>query len=152
MSSTIIVLFHMTKSRDGSLNFKAKDFNFEFEMKEDDNEKLMRTLTKATADHIYCHNLDLSQLSKMTLVPGDVKSGTFMLPVRIGDILGTRKEKVNVTLPTRLTARIDDAVANGKIYKSRSEFLEDAAIKLLLEETFNFENTEVPEGRETKEL
>lgn len=40
-------------------------------------------------------------------------------------------ERYNVTLPSRLVAKIDDAVAKGSVYRSRSAFLAAGAEALL---------------------
>ena len=45
-----------------------------------------------------------------------------------------KSEKVNVTLPTALTARIDNTIKTSKDFKNRSQFLQIAALKMLAAE------------------
>lgn len=53
-----------------------------------------------------------------------------VVDIDISNYLGA-SQKINVTLPGGLISRIDSEVNRNKIYKSRSDFLQQAAIKAL---------------------
>ena len=56
----------------------------------------------------------------------------FMIDIDVTKYLG-RIDRINITLPHLLVTRIDKAVSENKLFKSRSQFLSEAALRLLPE-------------------
>jgi len=69
----------------------------------------------------------LDQLSKL----GEYEGWSWaVIDIDLSKYLGTSK-KINVTLPERLIKKIDAEVGSEEKYKTRSGFLQDAALKAL---------------------
>lgn len=71
-----------------------------------------------------------SQLHELTC-RGEYRGGVwFMIDVDLTKYMG-QVDRLNITLPHLLVTKIDKAVSENKLFKSRSQFLSEAALRLL---------------------
>ena len=82
------------------------------------------------------------------------KPGVVLLTIRISDVIGGPSEKITLSMPSDLISKIDKFVADSPYHQSRSAFLADAALKLNLDqsEDFDYKDVKIPGPRLTTEF
>lgn len=134
--NTILIPFRMVRSPKGGYTFIARDFNYEYSVgPSDDLNNVLVSLTKAFTTHISHHKLTIHSLLQHDAFGEDLDKPYILVPVRISEALGGEVEKVTITMKSELKARIDAHVLNNPQHKSRSSFLADAAVALLLSDS-----------------
>ncbi len=130
---TIFIPLIMNHVKGGQVNFQSEAFKLELQFDVDEKD-VMRKILQHLIPILRKKKMTTEQLKQYMPIPNDLPGTILVVPVRIADIIGGKSEKITITMPVNLIAEIDKQVVNSPEHKTRSGFLADAAVKLLMEE------------------